>query len=143
MSSFLFPDLNVWLALVHRIHPHNPFARAWESHLPADTQLCFCRFTQLGLLRLLTNSAAMQADVLTQSRAWAIYDQLLGQPTVQFLPEPPEVELAFRRRSSHPQASTKQWADAYLAAFAEVAQATLVTFDKALASSERNSILLG
>jgi hypothetical protein len=38
---------------------------------------------------------------------------------------------AFRARSRSRQASPKAWADAYLAAFAEASQLTLVTFDRA------------
>jgi AhpD family alkylhydroperoxidase len=35
--------------------------------------LCFCRFTQLGLLRLLTNPKIMEEEVMTQRSAWAGY----------------------------------------------------------------------
>ena len=40
-------------------------------------------------------------------------------------------------------ASPKTWMDAYLAAFAETAGLTLVTFDRALAGKTKGSILLG
>ena len=134
--------MNVWLALAHEIHPHHKSAAAWERSLPASAVLVFCRFTQLGLLRLLTNSAAMQADVLTQAEAWKAFDTLLQLSTARMLNEPRGVEETFRKRSDRDEISTKQWADAYLAAFAEAANLTLVTFDKALAIQGNGAILL-
>jgi len=141
-NTFLFPDVNVWLALAHEIHPHHTAAATWERTLPADAILGFCRFTQLGLLRLLTNPAAMQADVLTQAQAWQAYDALLLPGTTRMLEEPRGMEAIFRRRTAREEVSTKQWADAYLAAFAEAASLTLVTFDRALAAQGNGAILL-
>ena len=141
-NTFLFPDVNVWLALAHEIHPHHHSAAAWERSLPANAVLGFCRFTQLGLLRLLTNSAAMQADVLTQAEAWMAFDALARLSATRMLEEPRGIESIFRKRSDREEVSTKQWADAYLAAFAEAASLTLVTFDKALATQGNGAILL-
>lgn len=42
------------------------------------------------------------------------------------------LESAFRRLTSRPHFTSKQWSDAYLAAFAEAAGIILVTFDRAL-----------
>jgi hypothetical protein len=39
--------------------------------------LRFCRFTQLGLLRLLPTTAVMSDEVMTQPQAWAAYDRRL------------------------------------------------------------------
>jgi toxin-antitoxin system PIN domain toxin len=134
--------VNVWLALAHEIHPHHHSATAWERSLSANAVLGFCRFTQLGLLRLLTNPAAMHDDVLTQAQAWKAFDTLLQFSTVKMLEEPRGLETIFRKRSDREEVSTKQWADAYLAAFAEAASLTLVTFDKALATQANGAILL-
>lgn len=134
--------MNVWFALAHEIHPHHKLAIAWERSLPADAVLVFCRFTQLGLLRLLTNSAAMQADVLTQAEAWKAFDTLLRLSTARMLDEPRGTEAIFRKRSDREEVSTKHWADAYLAAFAEAAGLTLVTFDHALAGKVKGATLL-
>jgi len=134
--------VNVWFALAHEIHPHHKLAIAWERSLPADTVLVFCRFTQLGLLRLLTNSAAMQADVLTQAEAWKAFDTLLRLSTARMLDEPRGTEAIFRKRSDRDEVSTKHWADAYLAAFAETAGLSLATFDHALAGKVKGAILL-
>jgi len=57
--TLFFLDLNVWLALSFDGHSHNYSAWGWLNELPNDTTLLFSRYTQLGLLRLLTNTAAM------------------------------------------------------------------------------------
>ncbi len=48
------PDVNVWIALAAERHAHHMRAREWFATL-ADERLVFCRITQLGFLRLLTN----------------------------------------------------------------------------------------
>lgn len=141
-STYLFPDVNVWLALTHQVHPHHAAARAWCEALDADDIVCFCRFTQLGLFRLLTNASAMGADVLTQQQAWDVYDAILANPSNCQTDEPAGIDSVFRQRTSSEQAATKQWADGYLAAFAEASGMRLVTFDRALAEKATGSLLL-
>jgi hypothetical protein len=135
--------VNVWLALSHSIHPHHRAAKAWERTLSNEAVLAFCRFTQLGLLRLLTNAGAMGMDVLTQASAWAVYDSLFEAGPVEFFGEPEGIDSLFRRQSTRNEVSTKQWADAYLEAFSITANVTLVTFDRALAGRVAGSVLLG
>ena len=134
--------MNVWLALAHQIHPHHPAARAWAESVDAATPVYFCRFTQLGLLRLLTNPSAMGEDVLTRAEAWDAFDAFLLNPANRMHAEPSGIDPVFRALSSRPESSTKQWADAYLAAFAEAAGLTLVTFDRALAAKAKGALLL-
>jgi hypothetical protein len=96
--------------------------------------LFFCRFTQLGLLRLLTTAQVMGPDVLTQGKAWQVYRRWLADNRVEFHTEPQseEFESLFERLSSRSRPSPKVWADAYLGAFASAAGLTLITFDRAL-----------
>ena len=141
-NTFLFPDVNVWLALAHEIHPHHVTASRWEQALPGDAVLCFCRFTQLGLLRLLTNQSAMRDDVLTQAKAWDVFDAFTQISAAKLIEEPHGIDPLFRRLTDRDEASTKQWADAYLAAFAEAANVTMVTFDRALAGQVKGVVLL-
>ena len=70
-TSFLFPDINVWVALSHGGHVHHNVAHDWFGSLDPDVRFHFCRFTQLGLLRLLAAEAVMGDDVLKQPQAWA------------------------------------------------------------------------
>lgn len=129
-TSFLFPDINVWVALTHTAHVHHDVARDWFTELPADARFSFCRITQLGFLRLLTAEAVMGDEVLSQSEAWAIYDRWLEDRRVTLSDEPPALERRFRALTRSRHASPKAWGDAYLAAFADAAQFTLVTFDR-------------
>ena len=141
-STFLFPDVNVWFALTHSIHPQHRIAKTWADGLDDGAVVYFCRFTQLGLLRLLTNQSAMGTDLLTQSQAWAVFDEILSHPGNRMLEEPKGIDPLFRRLTDRKESSTKQWADGYLMAFAATAAIQLVTFDRALAGKARGAVLL-
>ena len=142
MTSFL-PDVNVWIALAYDGHQHHQSASSWFAKLD-DNPVYFCRFTQLGLLRLLTHPTLMREDVRSQAEAWRVYDLFLGDDRVSFQaePDPEEVGLVLRRLTSVRSSSSKQWPDAYLAAFARTAGLTLVTFDRALRGMAADSALL-
>lgn len=141
-TSSVFPDINVWVALTHGAHVHHQTAHDWFESLDDAATLSFCRFTQLGLLRLLTADAVMGDEVLTQAAAWSVYDRWMADDRVSFLDEPPGVEQAFRERTRQRQASPKAWADAYLLAFAERSRRSLVTFDRALRGRAPGVVLL-
>jgi uncharacterized protein len=143
-TSFLFPDVNVWLALSYQRHVHHPAAKAWFERLDENARLCFCRFTQLGLLRLLTNGAVMGEDkVLSHAGAWRAYDRLNSDDRILFLEEPPTMEATFRAFSRDTRPAPKDWADSYLVAFAAVAGLRLATFDKALHVKFGDALYLG
>ena len=137
--SLVFPDVNVWMALTV-IHVHQAVALDWWQREPGA--IGFCRLTQLGLLRLLTTSAAMEGKPRSMKQAWNAYDVLAGDDRVEFISEPRAVERAFRGLSSSAHASPKLWADAYLSAFASECGGTLVTFDRSLARRSTNSVFL-
>jgi toxin-antitoxin system PIN domain toxin len=141
-TSFLFPDINVWVALAHSGHVHHDVASDWFSTLDDDTRLHFCRITQLGFLRLLTAQAVMGDDVLTQPEAWLTYDHWFRDSRVAFIDEPVGVDRRFRAATRRKSASPKVWADAYLLAFAETAQLSLVTFDQAFKGRSKHVLLL-
>lgn len=141
-TTSLFPDINVWVALTYEGHVHHASAAAWFAALQPDAALAFCRFTQLGLLRLLTAPAVMGDEVMTQPQAWAAYDQWLQDPRVTFVNEPSGTEPRFRSLTRRRQPATKDWADSFLAAFATAGGLTLVTFDRGLQAKARSAILL-
>jgi len=125
----------VWLALSWANHLHSDAAWSW-FYRQGDNGFFFCRFTQVGLLRLLTTSAVMGKDLQTIGEAWKVYDRWLEDSRVEVWHEPPELDTAFRaatRRVSR-LSSSKALGDCYLLAVSQVARATLVTFDRALAS---------
>jgi toxin-antitoxin system PIN domain toxin len=133
MTSF-FPDLNVWLALSVAGHRHNGEAWTWLGLLPERSRLIFSWYTQLGLLRLLTNPAVMEEHTLTLGKAWGVYDRWLKDPRVTFYPEPRNLEKVFREVTA-PFAGTaaSKWVgDCYLLAWAVQSDAALVTFDRGL-----------
>jgi toxin-antitoxin system PIN domain toxin len=141
MTSLSFPDVNVWLALVLADHVHRPAARAWWESDTSDA-IAFCRVTQIGLLRLLTTAATMNGEPLTMKQAWRVYDALFDDGRVALVREPEGLEEPFRKLSSARTASPKAWADAYLVACASRLDATLVTFDRALATKSPNCLVL-
>jgi toxin-antitoxin system PIN domain toxin len=141
-TSFLFPDLNVWIALTYQGHIRHACADAWFSRLPADSRLFFCRFTQLGFLRLLTAEAVMADEVMNQPQAWQTYDRWLQDDRVACLDEPSGLERILRSLTRLRRPATKDWADSYLCAFASASQLTLVTFDRSLSRRASHSRLL-
>jgi hypothetical protein len=82
------------------------------------------------LLRLLTNHHVMETNVFTAEGAWEIYDGLFRNPRIDFIPEPPGLERAWREATRRPHMGPNFWTDAYLAAFATAGGYTIVTFDQ-------------
>jgi toxin-antitoxin system PIN domain toxin len=141
MTSSSFPDVNVWLAMLAIDHVHREPAQRWWNTDQSD-RICFTRFTQVGVLRLLTTAAVMNGKPLTMSSAWSAYDWLFADNRVTFLQEPVGIDAIFRAGTSSRDVSPKVWADAYLIAFAAQAGGRVITFDRGLASRARESILL-
>jgi predicted nucleic acid-binding protein len=115
---------------------HSDTAWTWFSG-QSDNRFLFCRLTQLGLVRLLATSAVMGGDVLTIGEAWKVYDRWLEDSRVAIRQETSEMDAAFRgaTRSVSRLSSPKALGDCYLVAVSRVTNATLVTFDRALAAA--------
>jgi uncharacterized protein len=143
MSSRLFPDVNVWVALHHQLHSHHKAALKWFEALEPESLIVFCRQTQLGFFRLLTTEAVMGDEALTQRQCWALYRRWITDGKAELMDEPAGVTQAFEQRTMADSASPKIWMDGYLAAFAEAGNLTLVTLDKALAAKVKGAVLLG
>jgi len=133
MTSYL-ADLNVWLALSWSSHPHSSVAWNWFDSLKGG-EVLFCRFTQVGILRLLTTQGVMQGDCLTLREAWNVYDRWLRDPRIRFRQEPVETGGVFRKATAPllriP--APKMIGDCYLLAMSHASDAKLVTFDQGLA----------
>jgi toxin-antitoxin system PIN domain toxin len=137
-----FPDVNVWIAMYSPGHVHHPAAVAWFDS-SKDGRVAFCRITQMGFLRLLTNRHVMGANVLTPPRAWQAFYDLLLNTRIHFAEEPSDLSewYAIMHR---PGAGMNTWTDAYLTAFAMGSAFTLVSFDSGFKRHRRlSSILLG
>jgi len=139
--NLFFPDLNVWIALSVAAHSHSGNAWRWLNLLNDDKTLIFSRYTQLGLLRLLTNPAAMGRQTLSLKEAWDVFDHWLGDPRVKFYPEPKGLDASFRNATApfSNQHATKWIGDCYLLAYARESDAQFVTFDRALAKAAREN----
>jgi hypothetical protein len=70
-----------------------------------------------------------------------VYDQWLEDPRVAFLDEPADLEQVLRTHSRLKRPAPKDWADAYLLAFALVSGMQLVTLDRAFRGKTSNLIL--
>jgi toxin-antitoxin system PIN domain toxin len=124
------PDINCWLALAISSHKHHHPARAWFASLPPSRPCFFCRYTQMGFLRLANNLSAFPQAAVTQDQAWILYDAFRSHPRVGFAVEPPTLEATWRPFTQTPRFSPKVWNDAYLAAFAQAGGYEVVTFDQ-------------
>lgn len=126
----------MWLALSWAKHTHSEAAWTWFSR-QAASRFLFCPLTQLGLLRLLATSAVMGEDVLTIGGAWKVYDRWLEDSRIGIRLDPAGLDAAFRAASQpfSRMSSPKALGDCYLLAVSHVTNATLVTFDRGLASA--------
>ena len=127
------PDVNVWVALSLSAHIHHAPALAWFGGLPTNGPCHFCRFTQMGFLRIVNNPAVIPSSVVTQDQAWKLYDHFLSHPLVDFRDEPAGLEPQWRQWARSQRFSPKIWNDAYLAPFAQAAGFEVVTFDRGFA----------
>jgi len=139
ISKTCLPDVNVWVALVFDGHVHHQAATRWFN--PIQETIAFCRVTQMGFLRLISNPKVMGKAVLTQKQAWHHYDQLLEDPRITFLNEPSGLEPVWRS-VMHSQVRSRSWTDAYLMAFATARDLTLVTFDRALQTATDSGVTI-
>jgi len=122
-------DVNVWAALALAGHVHHFTALHWFEESETD-EIAFCRVTQMGLLRLLSNPTVMGKNVLTGAGAWELHDALSRDGRIGFAPEPAGLETYWRRATRRRYTGPNFWTDAYLAAFAASAGYTLVSFDR-------------
>src|SRR4051812_14145831 len=105
------PDVNVWIALAFQSHFHHATSRDWYE---ATNEPCsFCRLTQQGFLRLVTNPTVLKDDAVTLRKAWRLYDAIVSDPRVVFAEEPGAIERRWRTYTQRRTFSPKVWNDAY------------------------------
>jgi toxin-antitoxin system PIN domain toxin len=121
-------DVGVWLAAAWGRHAHHPVAADWINRQTDD--LLFCRVTQMGLLRLLSNPAIMGEEAIDRSAAWRVFGQLWADERVLWADEPDDLDAVWRAISARDDKSHMLWTDDYLAAFAQTSGATLATLDR-------------
>jgi toxin-antitoxin system PIN domain toxin len=121
-------DVNVWLGLAFGRHTNHAKAVAWFG--ASVGEVCFCRITQAGFLRLASNPSVLGAAAVSLADAWRAYDALFADPRVAFVEEPDDIEQHWRSLTQSASFSPKVWTDAYLAAFALCTGLEVVTFDR-------------
>jgi hypothetical protein len=131
-SKICLPDVNVWIAFAWAGHVHHDIAKTWFASLDRG-EAAFCRITQMGFLRVITNARVMGNEALSQRNAWAIYEELSRDRRVTFTLEPSEVEPLWKRYTQGLFTGTNVWTDTYLAAVASVQGMQFVSFDRGLA----------
>jgi len=123
-------DANFWIALARATHVHHPDARTWLDTLNDGDTLVFCRATQQSFLRLLTTNLLTRQPRLTNREALATYREIRRDSRTEWMDEPAGLEEVWLAYADGPTASPQTWMDAYLAAFAQLSRARLVTFDQ-------------
>ena len=122
------PDVNVWLAAAWARHSRHTAVKDWLDSEAGE--LGFCRVTQMSFLCLLTNPAITREDALTRRQAWDVYAKLVVDPRIRQVREPDNVEALWMAFSKRDDKSHLLWTDDYVAAFAQAAEAELVTLDR-------------
>ncbi|MBE7519057.1 MAG: PIN domain-containing protein [Thermoflexaceae bacterium] len=144
MTKYLC-DVNVWVALALGPHSHNQTARAWLDAVDDRESVLFCRATQQGFLRLLTNASVLAPyglPPLTNAAAWTAYEALIADGRIIFRAEPDGLDQLWRAFSFSGASAPKLWMDAYLAAFAIADGCRMVTIDEAFRQFEGLDLLL-
>jgi len=118
--------VNVWIALVAEGHSHHLAARRWFQ-ARANSSVAFCRITQMGVLRLLTNPHVMGRAPRSIAEAWEIFTRLHDDRRVVFEAEPDGVDAAWQHLTTSPGVGASSWTDAYLAAFAHLQSYELIS----------------
>jgi len=133
------PDVNLWVALTVAEHVHHETAVKWVDTV-LDDAIAFCRVTQLGFFRLLTNERVMAEDVFTAERAWRLVEQIRQDHRITFASEPFDIEPSWRTFTKAHKTGANFWTDSYLAAFAQAGGHTLVTFDRGFSKYRKLSM---
>jgi uncharacterized protein len=123
-----FPDVNVWVALTAEDHVHHERAKVYW-HNEANTRLAFCRTTAMGLVRVTSHQHTFGGRPLATEEAWNSYLLWRSQPEIELLHEPSGIEDMMTDWCRKGLATTRNWTDLYLAAFARAGGLRLVTFD--------------
>jgi hypothetical protein len=127
------PDVNIWVALTSNRHVHHALANKWLQGIQTD-EIAFCRVSEMGFLRLLTNAHVMGKDVVTPTEAWRVYDEWRSDDRVIFLPERASFSEGWRRSGTQLSGGPNVWTDAYLSTFAAHVSATVITLDRTFPS---------
>jgi toxin-antitoxin system PIN domain toxin len=122
-------DINILTALLWPAHEHHEVAHRWFGDR-ANAPWATCSLTQLGFVRIVSNSA-FSRDALTPVEALALLGENLAHPAHEFWTDSLQVPAAVKGMEARLQ-GFKQLTDAYLLALAHRRKGVLATFDRGL-----------
>jgi hypothetical protein len=131
-AKSILADVNVWLATLVADHPHHEAVSLWwrTTVIPDRQHVAFCRVTQLGLLRLLSNERVMGPSRMDHMQAWDAVRAVVAQEHVGVREEPAGIEQQLADFCARRGSSPGFWTDAYLAAFAMAGGYRFASFDR-------------
>jgi uncharacterized protein len=122
-------DVNVVFALLVERHVHHGVAWKWWKKREEES-VGLCLPVRLGVLRLLTNTRAMEGSPISPLEALEAWDRFEEDPRTFWVPDQGRAhELAFRRFVDGREFTPNLWTDAWLAALAESAEIGITSFD--------------
>jgi toxin-antitoxin system PIN domain toxin len=122
-------DVNVVFALLVERHVHHGVAWKWWKKREEES-VGLCLPVRLGVLRLLTNTRAMEGSPISPLEALEAWDRFEEDPRTFWVPDQGRAhELAFRRFVDGRESTPNLWTDAWLAALAESAEIGITSFD--------------
>jgi toxin-antitoxin system PIN domain toxin len=135
-------DANVLLPLLTEGHAHGrPADEWWQGCEDGDVGVCWP--VRMALLRLLTNARVMGSGVQSPAQAWDAVRQLIDDPRVSMIDQLPAGHLKLWRENVLRREPTPNlWADAWLAAAAQISACDMVTFDRGFRSFPKLSLRL-
>jgi toxin-antitoxin system PIN domain toxin len=127
-------DVNVVFAILVERHVHHATAWDWWEKQPANS-VGLCLPVKLGLLRLLTNTRAMENTPVNPDEALAVWDEMEADERTFIIGNPTTAsEVCFRKNVTGRVPTPNLWTDALLAAWAEAAGFRLTSFDQGFRS---------
>jgi toxin-antitoxin system PIN domain toxin len=134
-------DLNVVFPLLVSRHQHRDKALEWFDSTDAG-DVVLSRLVRLGSLRLLCNSAVMGPDVLQPKAALEALELFEADERIVLLHEPDGLDGTLKKLAAPCTTTPNLWTDAYLAAFATIAELKLVSFDRGFSKFDGLDVLL-
>ncbi len=107
--------------------------------------LVFCRKTEIGFVRLITQHAVMEqcfAGPLTNAEAVEFLANVYKDPAVSRADQPATARSLWLAPAAGPRASPNVWMDAYLAAFAIALAAEMVSYDHGFTAYQKRGLNL-
>lgn len=122
-------DTSSALAILHGRHENHAMALRWLDTICEPGAIGICRVAEVGMFRLLTQRSVMGAHTVSPAEAWAAVEKMYEDDRFVPAQEPYNLPKIWRSLVTGLHANSVADTDAYLAAFAQAAGLSVVTFD--------------